>query len=137
MMQLDGGKLRLKPQQALFVARLHQLKNKARRRCEGDGEAAPACGETQSQADMRLSRAAVAERNVVVARDDIFAAGEFERERLVERGDAVKSNVLKLFTAGKRAARLRRSLADYCVAAYTHTLSPVLDAAFDFGTVMA
>lgn len=38
--QLDGGKLRLEPQEALLVTRLHQLMNKARRRGESDREAA-------------------------------------------------------------------------------------------------
>jgi len=50
-----------------------------------------------------------AESNNIVAGDDIFTTGQFENERLVEHGMAVKSNVSKLFTAGKRAARMRRS----------------------------
>jgi len=36
---------------------------------------------------MRLARAAVAERNDVVARYDIFAARQLQCQRLVERGD--------------------------------------------------
>ena len=61
-----------------------------RRRGEGDGQAALTGGKAQRQADMRLSRAAVAQSNDVVAGDDIFATSEFEDERFVERGDGGK-----------------------------------------------
>ena len=74
--QLDGGELRLKSEQTLFVARLHQLMDKPGRRGESDGKAALTGGEAEGQADMRLSRAAVAQSDNVVAGDDIFAAGE-------------------------------------------------------------
>lgn len=56
--QLDGGELRLEPEQTLFVARLHQLMHEAGGRGEGDGQPALASGEAERQADMRLARAA-------------------------------------------------------------------------------
>ena len=56
--QLDGGELRLEPEQTLFVARLHQLMHEAGGRGEGDGQPTLASGEAKRQADMRLARAA-------------------------------------------------------------------------------
>jgi hypothetical protein len=107
--QLDDGELRLKPEQAPFVARLHQLMHEPGRRIERHGESALTGGEAERQGDVRLSGSAVAQSDDVVAGDDKLASRQFQRERLIERGMAVKSNVSKLLTAGKRAARMRRS----------------------------
>ena len=108
--QLDGGELRLELEQAPFVARLHELMDERRRGGEGDGKSSLAGGETQRQGDMGLARAAVAESDDVVAGDDVFATSKFQNvSGLLSEGIAVKSNVSKLFTAGKRAARMRRS----------------------------
>jgi hypothetical protein len=52
----------------------------------------------------RESPAERAESDDVVAGDNIFAARQFQRKRFVRAGMAVKSNVSKLLTAGKRAA---------------------------------
>src|SRR3981081_511000 len=58
-------------------------------RCgEGDRKAALTGGGTERQRDMRLAGAAVAESNNIVAGDGIFAAREFENERLVQRWDS-------------------------------------------------
>jgi len=59
---------------------------------EGDGDAALTSGQAQRQSGVRLARAGISER------DDIVALGM-----------AVKSNVSSDLTAGKRAARMRRS----------------------------
>jgi hypothetical protein len=58
---------------------------------------------------MRLSRAGITQSNNIVAGDEIFAPREFEFQRLLSDGMAVKSNVSKLFTAEKCAARMRRT----------------------------
>ena len=83
--QFDGGELRLEFQETPLVARLHQLMNEAGRREEGDREAALAGGQAERQTGMRLSRAGITQSNNIVAGDEIFAAREFECQRLVER----------------------------------------------------
>ena len=85
--ELDGSDLGLELEQTPLVARLHQLMDVAGRREEADGEAALTSGEAEPQTDMRLARAGITQSNYVVAGDDIFAAEEFESERLVERRD--------------------------------------------------
>ena len=47
--QLDGGELGLEPEQALLVARLHQLMDEAGGGGEGDGKSALAGGEAERQ----------------------------------------------------------------------------------------
>ena len=58
---------------------------------------------------MGLAGAAVADGDDVLAAPDVFAAGQFCRRALFTEAMAVKSKVSKLFTAGNRAARMRRS----------------------------
>ena len=65
------------------------------RRGKGDGKAALTSGKAERQADMRLSRAAVAQSDNVVAGDDIFATGKFENERFVERGNGGEVECVK------------------------------------------
>src|ERR1700737_3487574 len=75
---------------------------------EGDREAALTGGEAERQARMRLAGTGVSES------DDILPAAIYsQRARsrtsgLLSDGMAAKSNVSKLFTAGRRAARMGR-----------------------------
>jgi len=85
--QLDRGKLRLEPQEALLVARLHQLMDEPRRRCESDGKAALASGEPERQRHMALAGPAVAERDDILATRDERAAAKLQRQHLVEAGN--------------------------------------------------
>ena len=85
--ELDGGELSLELEQTPLVARLHQLMDEAGRGEEGDREAALTRREAKRQARMRLAGPAVAQSNYVLAGDEIFATGQFENERLVERGN--------------------------------------------------
>ena len=77
----------LKFEQTLFVTRLHQLMDEPNRCRKGDDKAALASGEAKCQACMRLAGAGIAQSDDILAGDDIFAAREFEDERLVERWD--------------------------------------------------
>jgi len=61
------------------------------------------------QSDMALAGAAVAERDDVLPAQDELAAPSSSTSILLRLGIAVKSKVSKLFTAGNRAARMRRS----------------------------
>jgi hypothetical protein len=58
---------------------------------------------------MALAGAAVAERDDVLPGQDELAAPSSSTSILLRLGIAVKSKVSKLFTAGNRAARMRRS----------------------------
>ena len=49
--------------------------------------------------------AAVADGDDVLPALDVFAAGQLHHQLFVHRGDAVKSKVSRLLTAGRRAAR--------------------------------
>jgi hypothetical protein len=52
---------------------------------ERNGEAAPSGSGAERQRDVRLPGSAVAQSNDVVAGDDIFAARQFQRQRLIQR----------------------------------------------------
>src|SRR6202163_4938669 len=95
--QFDGGELRLEFQETPLVARLHQLMNEAGRREEGDREAALAGRKAERQTDMRLSRAGITQSNNIVAGDEIFAAREFECQRLVWRGNGAAVESVETF----------------------------------------
>ena len=88
--QFDGGELRLQFEETAFVAGFHQLMNEPGSCEEGDRDAALASGEAERQTDMRLAGAGVSESDDVLAGDEIFAAREFENERLVERWNGGK-----------------------------------------------
>ena len=60
------------------------------------------------QGQDRHSRPA-ADGDYVVPPLDVFAPRQFHGQGFVHRGDGRKSKVPRLFTAGKRAARIRRS----------------------------
>src|SRR3546814_15224312 len=83
-----GGHLLLEPQQTPFVARLHHLTNQCGGRDETNGQALLACGQTETERDMRLSRAAGAKRNDVLASIDAPPAGRCKYLPLVEVRDA-------------------------------------------------
>ena len=53
-------------------------------------KAALASRQAERKTNMRLARAAIAERDDVFARDDVLAARQLQDERLVERGDRRK-----------------------------------------------
>jgi hypothetical protein len=71
--------------------------NEAGRREEGDREAALAGGEAERQTDMRLAGAGVSESDDVLPGDEIFAARELERQRLVERRNGGKVERVETF----------------------------------------
>ena len=77
----------LQLQQASFVARFHQLMHEGGRGGEGDAEPLLAGGKTESQGDMRLAGAGIAERDDVLAAQDELASSELEHQHLVEAGN--------------------------------------------------
>jgi hypothetical protein len=72
--KLVGGELALDPEQPLLVARLQQLVHERGR--EADRQPALAGGKTETERDMALAGAGVAERDDVLAALDVFRAGE-------------------------------------------------------------
>src|SRR5256714_13254904 len=72
----------------------------------------PFWSQPQSESNMRLAGAAVADRDHVVAASDVFAASELQDQCLIERRDRreVKTvQALHCFTVGNRASLMRRS----------------------------
>ena len=101
--QLDGGKLRLKPQQAFLVARLDQLMNEPGGRRESDGEAALAGGEASAK-QTRVFPAPLLPNAMMLSRATTYAQRASSRvSGLLSEGIAVKSNGSKLLIAGNRA----------------------------------
>ena len=66
--------LLLQAQQAFFIPGLHQFMNQGSGREEADGEPLLAGRQTETEGDMGLAGAAVAERDDVLATLDIFTA---------------------------------------------------------------
>src|SRR3984893_18396432 len=92
--QFDGGELRLEFQETPLVARFHQLMN------EPGPSARHAC----------VLPVPLLPRAITLSRATIYSQRASSRTSgLLSDGMAVKSKVSKLFTAGKRGARMRRS----------------------------
>ena len=68
---------------------------------EGDREAALAGCQTESQGNVGLAGAAVAQRDDVLPRHDVFTAGQFEDQRLVERWHGGEVEALQAFDGGE------------------------------------
>src|SRR5277367_3838827 len=75
--------------------------NFSSRRREGDREALLAGRQSEAQTDVRLARAGVAKRDDVVAAQDVFAAGEFENQHLVEAGNGREVECVEALHRGK------------------------------------
>ena len=85
--QLHRGQLPLKPEQAALVTRLHELVDQRGRRGERDREALLAGCQSESQGDVRLAGAGVAERDDVLPTEDVAAARQLQHEHLVQARD--------------------------------------------------
>ena len=85
--QAEAGKLPLQVEQPSLVPGLHQFVNQ----CGGSGEAhrhAPlAGGQTQSQGDVGLAGAAVADGDDVLTALDVFAPGQFHSKPFPDYAD--------------------------------------------------
>src|SRR5665213_1237145 len=58
-------------------------------------------GQSEAQTDVRLARARVSKRDDVVAAQDVFAAGEFENQHLVEAGNGREVERVETFHRGE------------------------------------
>ena len=84
--QLCGGQVLLQPQQSALVARILELVDEAGGGDKGNGETALTRGQAQSQRNVGLPGAAVAEHDDVVAGNDELAARQLQYQGLVEAG---------------------------------------------------
>ena len=107
--QLDRRHLGLQPEQPALILGFHQLVDEAGGGREGDREAALAGRQAESQGDVGPAGTAVAERDDVLPRHDVFTAGQFEDQWLVQRRDGGEVEGLQAFDGENRAARIRRS----------------------------
>ncbi len=97
------GELLLEAEQALLIARLHELVDEGGGGGEADAETLLTSGQPETESDVGLAGAAVAERDDVLAALDVFAAGKLEHEGLVERGDGLEVEAVEAL--GHREAR--------------------------------
>ena len=75
--------------------------DEGRRRREQNRQALLASREPERQSCVCLAGSAVSDRDDVVARGDVLAAGEFQRQRLVERGDGGEVESVEALHRGK------------------------------------
>ena len=85
--QLVGGELLLEPQQLLVIACLDELVDQRGGGDEADREALLSVRQAETEGDVGLAGATVAERDEVLAALDVRAAGQLQDQHLVERGD--------------------------------------------------
>src|SRR5215469_5241990 len=82
--QLVGRQLALQAEQPLLVSGLDQLVDHGGRGSEADRQAFLTGRQPQSESNVRLASAAVADRDRVLAASNVFTAGKFEDQCLVE-----------------------------------------------------
>ncbi len=85
-----AGELLLEAQQALFIARLHQLVDQGGGGDEADGEASLTGRQAETEGDMGLAGAGGPEGNDVLLALDVVAARQFHDQGLVERGNGLE-----------------------------------------------
>ena len=85
--KLIGGELLLEPQQLLVIAGLDEFVDQRGGGDEADRETLLAGRQAETEGDVGLASATVAERDEVLAALDVRAAGQLQDQRLVERRD--------------------------------------------------
>ena len=99
--KLAGGELLLEPQQLLVIAGLDELVDQCGGGDEADREALLAGRQAETEGDVGLAGAAVAERDEVLAALDVLAAGQLQDQRLVERGDDLEVEAVEALDHGE------------------------------------
>ena len=99
--KLVGGELLLEPQQLLVIAGLDELVDQCGGGDEADREALLAGRQAETEGDVGLAGAAVAERDEVLAALDVLAAGQLQDQRLVERGDDLEVEAVEALDHGE------------------------------------
>ena len=99
--QAEAGKLSLEVEQTSFVPGLHQLVDQGG--CCGEAHRHPflAGGEAQSQGDVGLAGAAVADGDDILPALYVFAAGQLHHQHLVHRRDGRKVKGVQAFDGGE------------------------------------
>ena len=96
----------LETEQSLLVPGLDQLVDHRGRGGEADRQALLTGRQPQSESNVSLSGAAVADRDRVLAASNVFAAGEFQDQCLVERGDRGEVETVAQELPARRSAGL-------------------------------
>jgi hypothetical protein len=109
MMKLVGGHQVLESQQVPLVADLHHLADQCGGRHEADCQALLARGQTETESDMGLARAAGAQCDDVLSPFDPFATSQFQHLYLVELGDGSRIEAVEAFE-DRESGRLDVSL---------------------------
>ena len=107
--QPEAGQLPLQVEQPTVVPGLHQFVDQGGGGGEAHGHSPLAGGQAQAQGDVGLAGAAVADGDDVLLCSMYSHRASSMTSGLFTEGMARKSKVSRLLTAGKRAARIRRS----------------------------
>ena len=91
----------LEVEQPSFVPGLHQLVDQGGGCGEAHGHPALAGGQSQTQGDVGLAGAAVADGDDVFTALDAFTPGQFHPQCLVHRGDGRKVEAVQAFHGGE------------------------------------
>ena len=95
------GELLLQPQQASFIARLHELVHERRGGDEAYGHSSLACGQSQPLGHVTLPRPARPQSDHVLATLDPFAPGELQDLGLVQRRDGLELEAVEALHGGE------------------------------------
>src|SRR5215831_15835254 len=111
--QLVGRQLTLEAEQSLLVSGLDQLVDHSGRGSEADRQTFLTGGEPQSESNVRLPGAAVADSDRILLASNVFAASEFQDQCLVQRRDHREVEAVEAFHRREPclpdAATIRRS----------------------------
>ena len=99
--QAEAGQLPLQVEQASLVPGLQQLMDQTGGGGEAHGHAPLVSGQAQSQGDVGLAGAAVADGDDVLPALDVLAAGQFQHQLLVHRGDGGEVEGVQTFDRGE------------------------------------
>ena len=99
--QSEAGQLPLQVEQAPFVTGLHKFVDQGRGGGEAHGHPSLAGSQAQTQGDVGLAGAAVADGDDVFPVLDVFAPGQFHHQGLVHRGDGQEVECVQGFDGGE------------------------------------
>ena len=95
--QSEAGQLPLEVEQPAVVSGLHELVDQGRGGGETHGHSPLAGGQAQTQGDVGLAGAAVADGDDILPMLDVFTPGQFHDQGLVHRGDGQEVEGVQTF----------------------------------------
>ena len=106
---LRRSQLPLQVEQAAVVPGLYQFVDQGGGGGKAHGHPPLTGSQAQTQGDVGLACDTVADGDDILPPVDVFTPGQFQDQGLVHRGDGQVVEGIQALTAGRRAARMRRS----------------------------